>query len=169
MTFVNHLVFWLTKIYYFSVFIAFPIFKLGFSSWLVGYILMNAMMGLALSVVFQLAHVVENTEFEHVALDENKHIESAWAEHQVKTTSNFAMDNKIVSWFVGGLNFQIEHHLFPKISHVHYPAISKIVQQSCKEFGLPYNHFDTTRAAILSHLRTMKQLGKKPMLITQAA
>jgi linoleoyl-CoA desaturase len=72
------------------------------------------------------------------------------------------MNNKMISWFVGGLNFQIEHHLFPKISHVHYPAISKIVQQKCKEFNLPYNYYTTMFEALASHFRVMYQLGKSP-------
>jgi linoleoyl-CoA desaturase len=110
-----------------------------------------------------LAHVVENTEFEHIPLDTTKHLETAWAEHQIKTTANFAMNNKMISWFVGGLNFQIEHHLFPKISHVHYPAISKIVQQKCKEFNLPYNYYSTMFEALASHFRVMYQLGKSPV------
>jgi linoleoyl-CoA desaturase len=73
------------------------------------------------------------------------------------------MNNKIISWFVGGLNFQIEHHLFPKVSHVHYPAISKIVQQKCKEFHLPYNHYHTLHEALFSHFRVMHQLGRRPL------
>ncbi len=123
---------------------------------------MNAVMGLTLSFVFQLAHVLENTEFEHVPLDTSKHIETAWAEHQLRTTSNFAMKNKFVSWFSGGLNYQIEHHLFPRVSHVHYPAISEIVQRKCAEFHLPYNQYETATEALGSHFRFMRQLGAKP-------
>ena len=122
-------------------------------------------MGLTLSLVFQLAHVVENTEFEHIPLDQTKHVDSAWAEHQIRTTANFAMGNKAISWFVGGLNFQIEHHLFPRVSHVHYPAISGIVQAKCKEFGLPYNQYPTFGTALASHFRVMKQLGEKPVAV----
>ena len=124
-------------------------------------------MGLTLSLVFQLAHVVENTEFEHVPLDETKHIETAWAEYQVRTTANFAMGNRVISWFVGGLNYQIEHHLFPKVSHVHYPAISKIVIAKCREYNLPYNQYTTMTEALSSHFRMMKQLGKKPSVFHQ--
>jgi linoleoyl-CoA desaturase len=158
----NHIVFWLTKVYYAVVFIAIPVIVWGWQGWLVGFLAMNATMGLTLSLVFQLAHVVENTEFEHIPLDTTKHLETAWAEHQVKTSSNFAMTNKTISWFVGGLNFQIEHHLFPKVSHVHYPAISKIVEEKCREYNLPYNQYKTMRGALASHLRVMKQLGEKP-------
>lgn len=158
----NHIIFWATKILYLFAYVALPIYIWGFLPWFAGYMALNAVMGLTLSIVFQLAHVVENTEFEHVPLDETKHIETAWAEHQVRTTANFAMGNKIVSWFVGGLNFQIEHHLFPRVSHIHYPAISKIVMQKCKEFNLPYNKYDTMTEAVASHFRVMKYLGKKP-------
>ncbi len=159
----NHLTFWVTKLYYAIFFIILPILTWGWLGWLIGFLVTNAVMGLTLGFVFQLAHVVENTEFEHVPLDTTKHIDTAWAEHQIKTTSNFAMNNKIISWFVGGLNFQIEHHLFPKVSHVHYPAISKIVQQKCKEFHLPYNHYTTLHEALFSHFRVMHQLGRRPL------
>lgn len=158
----NHIVFWCTKMHYLTFFIIIPIITWGWLPWIIGFMVYNIFMGLTLSFVFQLAHVVENTEFEHVPLDTTKHIETAWAEHQLKTTSNFSMNNKIISWFVGGLNFQVEHHLFPKISHVHYPAISKIVQQKCLEYQLPYNYYPTMIQAIRSHFRVMKALGKKP-------
>lgn len=156
----NHVVFWLTKIGYVIFYIVLPIKVWGFLPWLAGYLLLNAAMGLTLSIVFQLAHVVENTEFETVALDEHKQIDTAWAEHELRTTSNFAMNNAWISWLVGGLNFQIEHHLFPRISHVHYPAISQIVRRKCQEFNLPYNHYDSLREAVGSHFRVMRELGR---------
>jgi len=158
----NHIIFWVTKINYAIFFIVIPIMVWGWQGWLVGYLTMNIVMGLVLSLVFQLAHVVENTEFEHIGLDETKHVETAWAEFQLKTTSNFAMGNKFISWCVGGLNFQVEHHLFPKISHVHYPAISKILQQKCKEYNMPYNYYPTMSEALASHFRVMKMLGQGP-------
>ncbi len=162
MTTKNKVIFWITKIGYVTFYMIIPAMVWGFWPWLAGFFVLHAVMGLTLSIVFQLAHVVENTEFENVALDETKHIETAWAEHELKTTSNFAMGNKVVSWFVGGLNYQIEHHLFPKVSHVHYPAISKIVMEKCKEFNLPYNKYDTMIEAVASHFRVMKSLGKAP-------
>ena len=163
----NHLIFWVTKILYFTFYMIIPAIVWGFGPWLLGFMVLHIVMGITLSLTFQLAHVVENTEFENVALDETKHVETAWAEHEVRTSSNFAMNNPVVSWFVGGLNFQIEHHLFPKVSHVHYPAISKIVMEKCKEFNLPYNKYDTMFGAMASHFRVMKSLGKKPIVIKQ--
>jgi len=163
----NHFIFWVTKILYFTFYMIIPAIVWGFGPWLLGFMVLHIVMGITLSLTFQLAHVVENTEFENVALDETKHVETAWAEHEVRTSSNFAMNNPVVSWFVGGLNFQIEHHLFPKVSHVHYPAISKIVMEKCKEFNLPYNKYDTMFGAMASHFRVMKSLGKKPIVIKQ--
>lgn len=158
----NHIVFWVTKICYFTFYMILPAMVWGFGAWLLGFFVLHIVMGITLSVVFQLAHVVENTEFENVALDETKHIETAWAEHEIRTTANFAMKSKVVSWFVGGLNFQIEHHLFPRVSHIHYPAISKIVMAKCLEYDLPYNKYDTMWQAIRSHFKVMRLLGKQP-------
>lgn len=165
MTTKNHVIFWATKICYFVFYMIIPMIVWGFGPWLLGFFSLHVVMGLTLSLVFQLAHVVENTEFENVALDETKHIETAWAEHQIKTSSNFSMNNPVISWFVGGLNFQIEHHLFPKVSHIHYPAISKIVMDKCAEFNLPYNNYSTITGAIASHFRVMKMLGKQPSVV----
>lgn len=157
----EHILFWVTKVLYIAFYIVIPIYFVGVAPFLAGYFLMNAVMGLTLSLVFQLAHVVETTEFvDAFNLDGKLSIEDAWAVHQIRTTSNFATESKLVSWFVGGLNFQIEHHLFPKVSHIHYPAISKIVEARCKEFGLPYNNISTFGAAVASHFKTMKTFGQ---------
>ena len=107
---------------------------------------------------FQLAHVVKTPVSKLRALNPRRL--KWWA--TVKTTANFAEKNKFVSWFVGGLNFQIEHHLFPRISHIHYPAISRIVRETCSQFEIQYNYYPTMLAAVASHYRTMKQLGSKP-------
>jgi linoleoyl-CoA desaturase len=106
-----------------------------------------------------LAHVVEDTHFIDGKMEEKK-IDQEWAVHQMNTTANFATKNKIISWFTGGLNFQVEHHLFPKVSHIHYPAISKLVKENCERFGVRYICYPTLSAAVASHYRFMKRLGK---------
>lgn len=159
----EHIIFWASKILYVVFYMALPIAIVGWGAWAVGYFTMNVALGLTLSVVFQLAHVVEETEFEYTSGEEDMVIENEWAIHQLKTTADFARGNKMISWFVGGLNYQVEHHLFPKISHVHYPAISKIVEQKCKEFNVDYHAMPTMWAAIGSHYRFMRSLGKKPV------
>ena len=154
----EHIIFWTSKLLYVVFYCVIPIMLVGWQSWIVGYLIVNCTMGLTLALVFQLAHVVEKTEFE-VAEDKRKMIDSEWAIHEVKTTANFAANNKIISWFVGGLNYQIEHHLFPRVSHVHYAAISNIVQEHCKQHKLPYHTYNTMSGAIASHVRVMKELG----------
>lgn len=160
-------IFWVSKLLYFGFYIIIPVVIFGFLPWLLGFLVMHFAMGFTLSIIFQLAHVVEETEFEFIAEDKTaiKYLESEWAVHQIKTTANFAPDNKIISWLVGGLNFQIEHHLFPRISHIHYPAISKIVQEKCAEFNLNYICMPTTGQAIVSHFKLIRQLGKRPVNI----
>ena len=156
----EHIIFWGSKLLYVVFYAALPIAFVGWEAWLVGYLVVNATIGLTISVVFQLAHVVEKTSFE-VAGEEPKIINSEWAVHELKTTANFAPNNKIISWFAGGLNYQVEHHLFPRISHIHYPALSKIVQNECSRFDIPYHYYPTMTKAIASHVRVMRRLGTK--------
>ena len=156
----EHITFWVSKLLYVVFYILIPVYFVGWLPWLIGYVTMGIVIGIVLSYTFQLAHAVEGPEFESVGIDDKK-IESEWAVHQVRTTANFAPKNKIVSWFIGGLNYQIEHHLFPRISHIHYPGISGIIKEHCQRYGLPYHSFPTVTQAISSHVRTMKHLGQK--------
>ncbi len=141
-----------------SVFIVVPFIFLPWQIALVGYLVMHATLGVTLAVVFQMAHIVEHTDFP-VPDESTNRIENEWAAHQVATTANFAMKNKAISWFVGGLNYQIEHHLYPRISHIHYPNISKIVQETCEELEIKYHAFPTFWQAFVSHIRFLKRLG----------
>lgn len=156
----EHVLFWLSKILYAVFYVLVPVYFVGWLPWLIGFLIVHVTMGLTMSVIFQLAHVVEKTNF-YAADAEQKVLASAWAEHEVRTTTDFAPDNKLLSWFIGGLNFQVEHHLFPTISHVHYPALRKIVEEQCQKFSLPYHSYPSMRAAIASHVRFMKQLGQE--------
>lgn len=154
----DHFAFWIAKIGYYFMMIAVPIYMVGFTSWLIGFLILSMFAGLVLSVVFQLAHTVEETAFPTPA--DNNNIENEWAIHQIETTANFATRNKLISWLVGGLNFQIEHHLFPKISHIHYPEISKIIKSTCAEFGVKYIEYRRMRDAVVSHILHLKQMGQ---------
>jgi len=155
----EHVLFWLGKLFFIAFYIVMPIILVGWKWWLIGFVLSQFTLGLTLAIVFQLAHVVEHAEFEVAGTDPVK-IENEWAIHQVKTTANFAFSNRFITWFVGGLNYQIEHHLFPRISHIHYPALSKIVSDTCSKFGIHYLYFNSTRAAIASHVRFMHHMGR---------
>jgi len=154
----EHIVFWLSKLIYVFLFMVVPIYNVGFVSFLVGFITMQLVIGMMLAVVFQLAHVVEKTEFEDATKADLK-IEHEWAIHQVRTTADFATGSPVVSFFLGGLNYQVEHHLFPKISHVHYPDIHPIVVKVCERFDVEINKYPTMVGAVCSHFRMLKLLG----------
>ena len=158
-TWKEHVIFWASKLLYVLFYIAVPVYFVGAWPWFIGFSVMHLVEGFTLAMVFQLAHVVEDTHFVDANVHEQK-IDQEWAIHQVRTTANFATKNKIISWFAGGLNFQVEHHLFPKISHVHYPAISRLVKETCAEYSVAYINYPTLRAAVLSHFRFMKHLAK---------
>ena len=153
----DHFAFWIAKVAYYIMMIALPIYMVGFTNWVIGFLILSMFAGFVLSTVFQLAHTVEDTAFP-VAVESND-IENEWAIHQVQTTANFATKSKLISWLVGGLNFQIEHHLFPKISHVHYPAISKIIKKTCDEFDVKYIEYKRMRDAVISHTLHLKKMG----------
>ncbi len=158
MSFMEHLVFWVTKLGYIGVFVVLPSVMVGFWSTLIGYGVAVFVTGVVIAVVFQLAHVHGEAEF-FAPTGDTTIIENEWAIHQVKTTSNFATKNKIISWFSGGLNYQIEHHLLPRISHIHYPQISKIVRETCREFNIKYSEFPTLFSAIKAHLVYLRKVG----------
>lgn len=148
-----------TRIFYFIYMLVVPFLLMDISIWqlIVGFLTIHYVAGFVLASVFQLAHVMEDTKF---PLPEEGNVNNQWAVHQLETTLNFARKNKVLSWFVGGLNFQVEHHLFPNISHIHYPKIAPIVESTAKEYGLPYFAEDTFRSALASHARMLYQLGR---------
>ncbi|PHS54404.1 MAG: acyl-CoA desaturase [Lutibacter sp.] len=151
-----------TKIIYYLLWIVLPLVVLDVAWWkiLIGFFAMHYTAGMILSVVFQLAHVVPNTEMPLPDMEGN--LEHTWAIHQLFTTSNFAPNNKFISWYTGGLNHQVEHHIFPHISHIHYGKISKIVKETALEFNLPYNEYKTFQKAIIEHFNQLKSLGVQP-------
>ena len=149
------------KIFYYLYMIVVPLIVLDITWWqfIIGFLTIHFTAGTILGVVFQLAHVVEGPE--HFSNEADGIMEDAWLVHEMKTTANFAQHNKLLCWYVGGLNFQIEHHLFPKICSIHYPSISPIIRRVAKSHNVPYHYHPTLRKAILSHCRTLKQLGEE--------
>lgn len=147
------------KIAYYIMIMIIPIFVTGIPWYHVvaGFVLMHFIAGLALSAIFQLAHVMEECEFPNPN-DERK-MANNWAVHQVLNTANFSPDSKVLSWFIGGLNRQIEHHLFPHICHIHYKKLAVIVKQTAQEYGLPYYEQQTFVGALLHHGKMLKKLG----------
>lgn len=154
----EHLIFWLTKTTYIFIYLILPILMVGWIETIIGFVIVAVVCGFSISIVFQLAHVVEGTQFPAPDVQTNK-IQKEWAVHQINTTANFATKSRITSWFLGGLNFQVEHHLFPGISHIHYPQINKLVKETCKEFNVAYLEHRTMAKAFLSHILHIKKLG----------
>ena len=128
--------------------------------WMLGFFLMHFISGSMLAFIFQPAHVIEETHFVKPDTYTVENPEESWAIHQMKTTANFENWNPVFTWYVGGLNYQIEHHLFPDISHIHYPKISKIVKKVAHKHGVPYHYHKMWFGAIASHLKTLNNLGK---------
>jgi linoleoyl-CoA desaturase len=149
------------KAVYYFLFIALPLLVLDITWWqfIIGFLALQFAQGFTMGLVFQLAHVVEGTDFPMPNTDGN--IEEAWAEHQMRTTANFATHSPFAAFFLGGLNRQIEHHLFPKICHIHYGEIGKIVKKTALEFNIPYNENPTFTSALRSHYRMLKKFGKE--------
>ncbi len=148
-----------TKALFYTYMLVLPMLLLDIT-WvhlLIGFLTLHLTAGLIVGIIFQLAHVVEETD--HPQPNEENMIDEHWMIHEMITTNNFARNNKALCWFVGGLNFQIEHHLFPKVCSVHYPALSPIVEKTAKEFNIPYNLHETFSEAIASHYRTLKKFG----------
>lgn len=151
-----------SKLLYITYMFVIPVMVTSLAWWqiLTGILIMHYIAGFILAIIFQPAHVIEGTEYP--LPDEQRMLENNWAVHQLLTTTNFGNRDRWFSWFVGGLNFQIEHHLFPNICHVHYHKISVIVKTTAHEFGLPYKSSRTFLDALAGHARLLKQLGMKP-------
>ncbi len=152
------------KLLFFVLALAVPLLMHPLWAVLLLYFTVSLIQGLTLSVVFQLAHCVEEAAFPLPAQGTGR-METGWAAHQVETTVDFARRNWLLSWFIGGLNFQIEHHLFPRLCHVHYRAIAPLVEETCREFGLRYAAHETFRAGVGSHFRWLRRMGRSSTVL----
>jgi linoleoyl-CoA desaturase len=152
-----------TKLFCYAYTIAVPLLVLRVTWWqfLIGFLALHLTAGLILGVVFQLAHVVHGPGFP--VPDETGAMGSAWLVHEMETTADFAHGNRLLSWYIGGLNYQIEHHLFPQVCSIHYPALSPIVRAAAERNGVPYHYHPTLVAAIRSHLSMLEELGARPV------
>jgi len=159
-TYRNH---WITiivgKIIFAFIFIVLPIWLCD-APWyisIIGITIMLFISGLTLGAIFQPAHVVPTSNFP--VPDDSGNIDADWAVSQLYNTANFAPKARLFSWYVGGLNYQVEHHLFPNICHVHYRKLANIVKQTAEEFNLPYHSYKTFGSALLEHTKMLYNLG----------
>ena len=153
----EHVLFRTTKLFMISLYFIIPAFAVGWWKALIGMVCMYFFMSMFLNTIFQLAHVLEKTS---MVSHKDYKVEEHRAVHQLETTANFAMRNPVWTWLLGGLNFQVEHHLFPQISHVHYPKIARIVQQVCHQYWIPYHSYATVTSAFVSHVKYIKNMGR---------
>lgn len=149
----------LGKLVFFSWSLLIPTLFHGIGPTLLVYLYVNLCLGVILAVVFQLAHCVDKAQFIPQP-EPGEKLPMDWAEHQVRTTVDFAPKSRFWTWYLGGLNYQVEHHLFPKISHIHYPAMAPIVRATCAEFEIPYASYESVPQAVLAHYRFLRELGR---------
>jgi linoleoyl-CoA desaturase len=149
------------KLVFFGLAFGLPLVFHSIGAVLLYYAVATMVAGLLLALVFQLAHAVEEASFP--APTEPGRMDTPWAIHQLQTTVNFSCDSRVITWLVGGLNFQVEHHLFPRICHIHYPAIARVVEATCREYGVPYHANASFAAGIASHYRWLRQMGRLPV------
>ncbi|MCH8904225.1 MAG: fatty acid desaturase [Bacteroidetes bacterium] len=154
----------ITKVAYYLYVIVLPLLIVPIPWWvlIMGVVVMHFLAGFILACIFQTAHVMPSNKYP--LPDDKGNLENNWAIHQLITTTNYAPTNKLLSWFVGGLNYQVEHHLFPNICHVHYKNLATIVKATAEEFNLPYNSIPTYRQALLGHAKLLKSLGRSDVI-----
>lgn len=152
----EHITYIFGKVLYFGILLVVPIVFMDWQIALVNFLLMHLVIGTTLNAVFPLAHLVEEAEFPIVDGDR---IENDFAIHQVETTCDFATRNPVVTWLLGGLNFQVEHHLFPHVNEAHYPRLQKLVKEACEKFDVTYHEYRTWIGAWISHYIHLKQMG----------
>ncbi|HTF19937.1 MAG TPA: acyl-CoA desaturase [Chryseolinea sp.] len=157
-TALRHTTFWVSKVLFVAVYMVVPIIMVGWLPWLVGFLIITVVCGIVISMVFQLAHVVEGTAF---FTNKDDKLKQDWAIDQLRSTANFGTRSSFLHWTLGGLNFQIEHHLFPRISHIHYPAVSVHVRETCIEYGIRYNEYKSMFSAMVSHIALLRRLGRQ--------
>ena len=156
----DQLTFWGGKLFFVAIMFALPLLVFPWWQVLIGFTLVTLTVGVVISVVFQLAHINGAAEFPD-PVGSPQHIDNEWAIHQVETTADFAPRNKLLNFYIGGLNYQIEHHLLPHICHLNYPRLAPIVRATCEEFGIRYSCFETWREAFAGHLRELSLLGRQ--------
>lgn len=125
---------------------------------LVAYAGFTMVTSLIMAVTFQLAHCVEEADF--ASAEQLRAEKRVWAVHEVETTVDFCPRNPVLTWVLGGLNFQIEHHLFPRVPHTHYARIAEIVRRNAAAYGVRYTAQPSLGFALRSHFRHLRTMGR---------
>jgi linoleoyl-CoA desaturase len=155
----DQVTFWAGKLFFIAIMFALPLLVFPWWQVVIGFMIVMLTVGLVMGVIFQLAHINGDAAFPK-PLGNPQHVENEWAVHQVETTANFAPNNWLLNFYIGGLNYQIEHHLLPHVCHLNYPRLAPIVRATCEEFGIRYTSYSTWREAFTCHLRELRLLGR---------
>ena len=156
---VDKITFWAGKLFFVVIMFVLPLLVFPWWQVLIGFVMVMLTVGLVMGVVFQLAHINGDAAFPD-PVGSPQHIENEWAVHQIETTADFAPRNRLLNFYIGGLNYQIEHHLLPHVCHLNYPRLAPIVRATCEEFGIRYIRYPTWREAFACHLRELRLLGR---------
>jgi len=153
------------KVFYYSYALVLPMIMVPLPwGWiLLGFLSMHFVTGLLVSIVFQVAHIMPETEFP--LPNDRGEMKDDWYAHQFTTTTNFSPNSPLLFWLIGGLNYQVEHHVLPDVCHVHYKNLSKIVAETAREFGMPYHVNKSFLNAIRTHVKMLRALGKKQVVM----
>lgn len=157
------------KLFYYSYALVLPLIMAPQAWWIIvlAFLSMHFVTGIFISTVFQVAHIMPDVDFP--LPNSNNQISEDWYKHQFATTSNFSPRSSLFSWFIGGLNYQVEHHLLPNVCHIHYKKLSSIVADTAKEYGMPYHSKRTFISAIWHHAKMLRELGRVPELVPVSA
>jgi linoleoyl-CoA desaturase len=156
------LTFWLGRIFNITIYVVVPVLIFPWWLALASFLVFSFTAGTVMAHVLMLAHVRECVDFVEPAPDPLR-VDDEWAVHQVRATMNFSPRNPVINWFTGGLNYQIEHHLFPRYCHLIYPKLAPIVEQTCREFGVPYHSNSSFLSSLADHYRSLKAFGRPPV------
>ncbi len=149
-----------TKIMYFGLHLVLPLLFLTVPWWVVvlGYLALHLPSSLMFALVFQVTHVYDGTTYP--LPDDEGNIENNYAIHVLETTADFSRKNPVANWFFGCINIHVIHHIMPGICHVHYPALTKILEETAEEFGLEYQENESFWKAFKKHLQMLHILSK---------
>ena len=149
---------WKLMYYVYALVIPLMVLPVGAGTVILAFVCMHFVTGLALGFVFQMAHIMPKLDFP--TANQFGEVENNWTVHQLLTTTNFCPNSRILTWLVGGLNYQVEHHLLPHVCHVHYRRLAPIVKQTAEEFGIPYHSKRTFGKAVKAHVKMLYALGR---------
>jgi linoleoyl-CoA desaturase len=159
---IQYVIFALCKLFYVGAVLAVPIcvLPLPWQQTLLGYLAMQAVASLLFVFLLIGTHFSDATEFP--AVDAHGSLARTWAMHNLATACDWAPHSRVAHFFVGGVNAHASHHLFPAVSHAHYRALARIIEDTAAEYGVKYNKL-TLGGIVRSHFRFLRAMGRRPI------